>query len=101
MQLARRRDVSIAHALAEVAPSSLGIAFETTDTMPSPPSAITASVSSSSPESTVNSPGRPRMMSAICAELPRRLLHRRDSGVFASSSVVFASMLLPVRPGTL
>ena len=46
---------------------SFGVAFDTTDTMPSPPSAITGNVSSSSPDNTENSGGRPRRMVVIRA----------------------------------
>ena len=69
--------------------------------MPSPPSAITGSVSSSSPESTENSGGRPRDDVGDLRELPDASFTAAMPGIFAISSVVFASMLLPVRPGTL
>jgi len=44
---------------------------------------------------------RPAMMSAIRDSCPDASFTAAIPGIFAISSVVFASMLLPVRPGTL
>ena len=99
---ARRRSRRARHLVAQLRHISLGVAFETTEMMPSPPSAITGSVSSSSPDSTANSGGRPRMMSAICDELARRLLHGDDARESAPSRASSSPRCCsPVRPGTL
>src|SRR5688572_16884632 len=78
-----------------------GVALLVTEMTPSPPSAITGSVIESSPERTENPCGRSRMMSAIWLMLPDASFTATTLVHFASSSVVRASMLLPVRPGTL
>ena len=49
---------------------SAGTSFETTETIPRPPTDITGSVSASSPDSTRKSSGTARQISHICVTLP-------------------------------
>src|SRR5258705_487882 len=78
-----------------------GTTFETTEINPSAPSASMGTVISSSPESTANPSGRPTRMSVICGRLPEASFVATKPPPLASSSVVDASMLQPVRLGTL
>src|ERR1035437_6102757 len=78
-----------------------GTAFDTTDTTPCPPAAMTPSVMESSAESTLKPLGAWRITSEICAGLPDASFTATMFGCSASASVVSASMLLAVRPGTL
>ena len=102
MDLARRGEVARARRARRAAPSTS--ARRSTSPRrcrrrraPSP-----GSVSSSSPERTLKSRRAVPDDLARSAQIARRLLHADDvRGCSASSSVVFASMLLPVRPGTL
>ena len=73
---------------------------DTTEITPSPPAAMTASVSASSPDSTAKSGGPVAQDRPRSAQVARRFLHRddvRDARRARASSR--ASMLLPVRPG--
>src|SRR6185437_2451931 len=81
--------------------TSRGATLDVTETTPSPPAAITATVKPSSPDSTVKSGGRSRRISMIWPRLPEASLMPPMFGTRERASVVRASMLLPVRPGTL
>jgi hypothetical protein len=80
---------------------SWGISFDATETMPTPPSAITGNVTASSPEKTRNVSGTELMASAICVMLPLASLTPTMFGISTSRASVAGSRFAPVRPGTL
>ena len=80
---------------------SAGISFDATEMMPRPPIAISGSVSASSPDSTRKSSGHGAADLGHLLDVAGRFLDADDVGIVASRAQVAASMLQPVRPGTL
>src|SRR5579864_3310712 len=80
---------------------SLGISFEQTEIMPTPPSAITGIVMASSPEKTRKLSGTWLKTSAICEMLPLASFTAMILGILARRPSVAGSMLAAVRPTTL
>src|SRR3954447_18285956 len=80
---------------------SAGTSFDTTDTIPRPPTDITGSVSASSPDSTRNRGGTARHNSNICVTLPDASLTPVMFAIAVRRTTVLTSTLQPVRPGTL
>src|SRR5579864_5399186 len=80
---------------------SLGISFEQTEIMPTPPRAITGIVMASSPEKTRKLSGTWLKTSAICEMLPLASFTAMMLGILARRPSVAGSMLAAVRPTTL
>jgi hypothetical protein len=80
---------------------SRGISFDATEMMPRPPTAISGSVSASSPDSTRNSGGTALATSHICVMFPDASLTPTMFGTSAMRASVATSTFTPVRPGTL
>ncbi len=80
---------------------SAGTSFDATETMPAPPTAITGSVSASSPESTRKPGGTAAQISHICVMLPDASFTPAMFGMALRRTRVATSTLQPVRPGTL
>ena len=78
-----------------------GISLDDTEMIPRPPTAITGSVSASSPERTTKSFGTELHTSQICDMLPDASLTATIPGTELRRTSVETSTLHPVLPGTL
>ena len=77
---------------------SRGISSDATEIMPTPPSAITGSVTASTPDSTVKVSGTMFSISAICVMLPLASFTPAIFGTLFSLARVAGSILAAVRP---
>ena len=99
--MARAAAKSLRSAASTICTISAGISFDATEMMPRPPTAISGSVSASSPDSTMKSDGTARQISHICVTLPDASFTPTMFGISARRTSVAGSTLHPVRPGTL
>ena len=99
--IARAPAKSLRSAASTICTISAGISLDATEMMPRPPTAISGSVSASSPESTMKSSGTARQISHICVTLPDASFTPAMFGSPAIRTSVETSTLTPVRPGTL
>ena len=99
--MARAPAKSPRSAASTIATISAGIWFDATEMTPCPPTAISGSVSASSPERTMNDSGTSLQMSTIWLMFPDASLTPMMFGSVARRASVDGSMFTPARPGTL